>query len=151
MTFKSLRDLQKMAFKDDLLMKGLFWQGDKSAPGNTSILLQRRWAVKNVLWSVRQKWQDGTGQELSSLQLLTKCCPYWTNKTLGSWLLSLAGKRLPVSQKSPSDTLGEKAKDGCSNVGEEAWATVQPAEQRIAPSPRLSCYTRVSQLPPALA
>lgn len=58
---------------------------------------------------------------------------------------------LPVSQKSPSDTLGEKAKDGCSNVGEEAWATVQPAEQRIAPSPRLSCYTRVSQLPPALA
>ena len=94
MVFKTLTDPQNVAFNVVLLLKALFWQGDRSHPDTTLNPPQRRgWALKASIWSSLQMWPAATGQKLLLLQMQTESCLNWTNRMQGSQLLSLANTR----------------------------------------------------------
>ena len=80
-------------------------------------------------------------------QLLTVCCPNETSRTQKSVTAKPCPDKVgqffknPVSQKSLSDILGLQAEDGCPNIAEELWVTVQAA----------SCFCHFSHFQKSLA
>lgn len=114
--------------------------------------------MKNLLWSLRQKWQDGTGQETVFTLTADRMSPKLGKQDTGKLTPEPCREKvdksfhLPASQKSPSDILGKKAKDGCSDVGEDSWVTaampVSPSVSHTAAScPSLESLVPRTRLP----